>query len=219
MKRDAISSVLAIVVFTVVLGLLYPLAVTGIAQVTFPNAADGSQVEQNGKVVGSKLIAQPFTKPVLGKDGKQEIDEEGNPVTQPDERYFQPRPSQTGYSPAATYFNNAGPNNVDTRDLIAANAEAYLALETPYNPGLTVGKIPVDAATGSASGVDPHISEANAAIQAKRIAAVRKLDLSTVKSLIDENTDGRFLGVIGEPGINVLTLNLALDEAGKEASR
>lgn len=210
MRRDLITSIIAMVVFTVLLGLIYPLAVTGISQVAFHNKANGSQIKQDGKVVGSELIAQPFTKPVLDANGKQKVDADGNDVTTPDVRYFQPRPSQTGYSPAATYFNNAGPNNKDTRDAIAANAQAYLDLESKYNPDLTISGIPVDAATGSASGVDPHISQANAAIQAHRIAAVRHLPLPTVNRLIDGNTDGRFLGVIGEPGVNVLKLNLAL---------
>lgn len=203
MKRDAISAVLAVIVFTVLLGLVYPLAITGIGQVAFPDKADGSQVEVDGKVVGSKLIAQSFKKS----------------ATEPDERYFQPRPSQTGYNPAGTAFNNAGPNNSDTRDLIAANAAAYLKLESPYNPGLKLGDIPVDAATNSASGVDPHISELNASIQAKRVAEVRGLTIAQVTSLIEEHTDGRFLGVIGEPGVNVLELNIALDTASKAATR
>lgn len=210
MRRDAISAVLSILVFTVLLGLVYPLAVTGIGQVVFPNTADGSQVEAGGKVVGSSLIAQPFTKTVT--------DENGNSASVPDERYFQPRPSQTDYNPAGTSFNNAGPNNSDTRDLILANAEAYVELESEYNPDLTVGKVPVDAAMNSASGVDPHISEANAEIQSYRVAAVRKIPLTTVTRLIEEHTDGRFLGVIGEPGVNVLELNIALDAATKEGS-
>jgi K+-transporting ATPase ATPase C chain len=127
-------------------------------------------------------------------------------------RYFQPRPSQTGYSPAATYFNNAGPNNKDTRDLLAGNAKSYVDLEAKYNPGLKVDSVPIDAATGSASGVDPHISKANAAIQSKRVAAERGIDLATVQQLIKDNTDGRSLGIFGEPGVNVLKLNLALDK-------
>lgn len=216
MRKDILTSILAIIVFTVVCGLIYPLAVTGVSQVAFNNAANGSQIEQNGKPIGSSLIAQPFTKPVLDKNGKQEVDADGNDVTEPDERYFQPRPSQTGYNPAGTYFNNAGPNNVDTRDLIAGNVESYLALEGSYNTGLSAANVPVDAVTGSASGVDPHISEKNAEIQAERIAAVRKLPIGTVTKLIDDNTAGRSLGVLGEPGVNVLELNLALD---KESSR
>jgi K+-transporting ATPase ATPase C chain len=215
-KRDALTSILAMIVFTVIVGVIFPLAVTGVSQVAFNNKANGSQVKSNGKVVGSTLIAQAFTKPVLGKNGKQKVDADGNPVTTPDVRYFQPRPSQTGYSPAGTFFNNAGPNNVATRDLIKGNAQAYLSLEAKYNPGLTIGAIPVDAATGSASGVDPHISQANAAIQAKRIAVVRGLNPDQVNQLIKNNTDGRSLGVFGEPGVNVLKLNLALD---KESSK
>lgn len=200
MRKDIITSILAIVVFTVILGLIYPLAVTGISQVAFENKADGSFVEQNGKVVGSKLIAQPFT------------DKDGNADT----RYFQPRPSQTEYSPAGTFFNNAGPNNLDTRDLIAGNLKTYLALEGKYNPGLSGANTPVDAVTGSASGVDPHISERNAEIQAKRVASVRGIQPSAVDQLIEDNTDGRFFGLLGEPGVNVLELNIALD---KEQSR
>ncbi len=195
MRKDIVTSILAVIVFTVLCGLIYPLAVTGVSQVAFNNAANGSQLERNGKVVGSKLIAQSF-------EGRSE--------------YFQPRPSQTDYNPAGTFFNNAGPNNKDTRDLIAGNVDVYLALEGKFNPGLTAANVPVDAVTGSASGVDPHISQKNAEIQARRIAAVRNLPITTVSSLIDNNTDGRFLGLLGEPGVNVLELNLALD---KESSR
>ncbi|MBJ7354742.1 MAG: potassium-transporting ATPase subunit KdpC [Thermoleophilaceae bacterium] len=195
MRKDILTSFLAIIVFTVLCGILYPLAVTGVSQVAFNNAANGSQIESNGKVVGSKLIAQSF-------EGRRD--------------YFQPRPSQTDYNPAGTYFNNAGPNNTDTRDLIAGNVKAYLALEGRYNADLSAENVPVDAVTGSASGVDPHISQKNAEIQAHRIAAVRKLPLPTVTQLIKDNTDGRFIGLIGESGVNVLELNLALD---KESSR
>ncbi len=130
----------------------------------------------------------------------------------PDRRYFQSRPSQTGYDPSVTYFSNLGPNSKDARDLVKENLAGYLELERPFNPGLSADQVPIDAVTQSASGVDPHISEANARIQARRIAAVRQLPLSRVDELIDENTDGRFLGLFGEPGVNVLKLNLALDE-------
>lgn len=195
MRKDFLTSILAVIVFTVLCGLVYPLAVTGVGQLAFNNAANGSQIERDGKVVGSKLIAQSF-------EGRAE--------------YFQPRPSQTDYNPSATAFNNAGPNNKDTRDLIAANLKTYLALESKYSPGLTASDVPVDAVTGSASGVDPHISEKNAELQARRISAVRGLRIGTVANLIDESTAGRFLGLLGEPGVNVLELNLALD---KESSR
>ena len=190
MRRDLITSALAILVFTVLFGLVYPLATTGISQVAFPARADGSRVEREGRVVGSRLIGQDF--------GKRP-------------RYFQSRPSVTGYNPAGTYFNNLGPNQRDLRDLFEDNIAAYLGRERPYSPQLTAAGVPVDAATTSASGVDPHISEANARIQAHRVADVRRLPLERVNRLIDENTDGRQLGFLGEPGVNVLELNLALD--------
>jgi K+-transporting ATPase ATPase C chain len=191
MRRDVISSALAIVAITVVFGLAYPLVVTGIAQVAFHGRANGSQIERGGKLVGSSLLAQDFKR---------------------DKRYFQPRPSTaTGYDPAATAFTNLGPNSKAARDTFAASLAAYLKLERPYVPGLAPARVPVDAVTSSASGVDPHISPANAAIQAHRIAGVRGLGLARVRTLIADHTDGRFLGVIGEPGVNVLELNLALD--------
>ena len=134
-------------------------------------------------------------------------------MTVPDPRYFQSRPSATvpAYNAAGTAFSNAGPNNVATEQAIAANMQAYLALEKPYNPGLTNAQIPVDAANTSASGIDPDISTANADIQAHRVAAVRHLTLARVKSLVSQYTHGRGLGFSGEPGVNVLQLNLALN--------
>jgi potassium-transporting ATPase KdpC subunit len=199
LTKELTTAALAIVVLTLVLGLAYPLVMTGVSQVAFPNKADGSQIEVDGKVVGSRLIAKPFTLP----SGK------------PDPRYFQPRPSQSDYSATATFFSNRGPNSAVGRFFYRDALASYLDLERRYDPGLTAAKVPVDAVTTSASGVDPHISNANAAIQAHRIAAVRHLPLARVNALIESKTDGRFLGVIGEPGVNVLELNLALD---KEAS-
>jgi K+-transporting ATPase ATPase C chain len=191
MRRDVISSLLAILALTVVLGIGYPLVVTGVSQVVFPGKANGSKVERNGTLVGSKLLGQDFRRTP---------------------RYFQPRPSTaTKYNPAATAFTNLGPNSKAARDTFKTNLAGYLALERPYDAGLTARRVPVDAVTSSASGVDPQISEANAAIQAHRIAAVRRLPLARVRELIAENTDGRFLGLLGEPGVNVLELNLALD--------
>ena len=195
MRRDLIASVVAALTFTLLLGLAYPLVTTGVSQVLFPNRSDGSQVQLDGKVVGSKLIGQSFM------DGKK-----------PDPRYFQPRPSVTTYSSDATFFNNLGPNNRALMQQFKGYIRGYLTLERPYDPSLTRSDIPVDAITSSASGVDPHISQANARIQAHRIAAVRHLPLERVSQLIDEHTDGRALGVLGEPGVNVLELNIALDE-------
>jgi potassium-transporting ATPase KdpC subunit len=212
MRRDLLTSVLAVVVLTIGLGLIYPLAVTGVAQVAFPGRANGSKIERDGKLLGSRLIAKDFRKPVLGPDGKPKVDADGNPVLVADPRFFQSRPSTaTSYSAEASAFTNLGPNSKDARDTFKSNLDGYLALERPYDPALTAAHVPVDAVTSSGSGVDPQISPANADIQAHRIAAVRHLPLATVSRLIDDNTDGRSLGVFGEPGVNVLELNLALD--------
>lgn len=190
MRRDLLTSLLAVVFLTVALGLLYPLAITGIAQVVFPGSANGSQVSLGGQVVGSKLIGQEFT----GRG------------------HFHSRPSATGYSGDVTFFGNAGPNSAELRDAIREDLAAYLRRERPYDRTLTREQVPVDAVTESASGVDPHISEANARIQAHRVAAVRGLSLAEVEALISDHTDGRFLGLLGEPGVNVLELNVALEE-------
>jgi len=195
MRRDLLTSLIAVVLMTLVFGLAYPLAFTGVAQVLFPGKADGSRITENGQVVGSSLIAQKFT-----RNGK------------PDRRYFQPRPSATGYDPSVTFFSNLGPNSLAEKQKVKLRIADYLKLNRPYDPGLTAAGIPVDAITQSASGVDPHISQANAEIQAHRIAAVRHLPLSQVTSLISDHTEGRFLGLFGEPGVNVLELNLALDK-------
>ncbi|MGH3017626.1 MAG: potassium-transporting ATPase subunit KdpC [Gaiellaceae bacterium] len=185
-------SVIAVVVLTLVFGLAYPLAFTGLTQLIAPGRADGSLIERDGKVVGSRLAAQAFTKP----------------------EYFHPRPSATApeYNAAATTFANLGPTNPDLAKAVRQRALAILKLERPDNPGLRIGDIPVDAVTTSASGIDPHISPANAQLQTARVAVVRGLSLDRVEELIDENTDGRWLGIFGEPGVNVLELNLALDD-------
>jgi K+-transporting ATPase ATPase C chain len=194
MLRAALASVVAIVVLTVVLGFGYPALMTGFAQVAMPNQANGSLIVRNGTAVGSSLAAQGFTSP----------------------RYFHERPSATSpaYNPAFTTFSNLGPTNPALAKLVQANADAILKLEGPYNPGLTIHEIPVDAVVPSGSGIDPEISLAYAQLQSHRVATVRHLPLSTVEQLIHENTDGRWLGFFGEPGVNVLELNLALDNLG-----
>ena len=212
MRRDIVGSVIAIVVLTIGFGLVYPLVMTGVAQVTFHDQANGSQVARDGKVVGSSLIGQDFRKPVLDASGQPKMDEDGEPVLEADPVWFQSRPSQSGYSANVTFFSNLGPNQKDLADQVKANLDAYLALERPFTPGLTADGVPVDAVTDSASGVDPHISAANARIQANRIAAVRKAPLDRVLALVRQHTDGRALGVLGEPGVNVLELNLAVDK-------
>jgi K+-transporting ATPase ATPase C chain len=212
MRRDLIASAIAVVFCTVVFGLAYPLLTTGVAQVLFPNKADGSQVQRDGKVVGSRLIGQDFRRPVLGPDGKPREDADGNPVLAADRHYFQPRPSQSDYAANTTYFLNQGPNQQELFDLVKQRIKDYVSLERPFTPGLATGQVPVDAVTNPASGVDPHISEANARIQANRVAKLRGAPLARVRGLIDDSTDGRFLGFLGEPGVNVLELNLALDK-------
>ena len=189
--RNVVSSVIAIVVITAVFGFGYPLVMTGFAQVAFKGQANGSLITVNGKVVGSKLAAQEFTSP----------------------KYFHERPSAVSYNAMGTSFANLGPTNPDLAKNVAAAAKAILVLEGPYNPGLTVHGIPVDAVTTSASGIDPDISPAYAQLQSRRVAAVRHMSLAQVQKLISQNTDGRSLDFFGEPGVNVLKLNIALDKA------
>ncbi|HWF49046.1 MAG TPA: potassium-transporting ATPase subunit C [Solirubrobacteraceae bacterium] len=217
MKRDILTSVIGILLFTLVLGIVYPLFITGVSQVAFPGNANGQKVYVHGKLVGSKIIGQNFADAVT-KNGKPEMSA-GQPVTTPDVRYFQTRPSATvpADNAAATTFSNLGPNSVATKTELVTNIAAYIAVDkapngTPYYPGgLTPGRVPVDAAESSASGIDPQISVRNADIQAYRVAAVRSIPLSTVERLISTYTANRGLAFSGEPAVNVLELNLALD--------
>ena len=133
MRKDLTTSLLAIIVMTIFLGLVYPLAITGISQVAFPGKANGSKVSVNGKVVGSSLIAQSFSHPVLGKNGKPKLDSEEEEILVPDKAYFQPRPSATGYSGDVTYFGNAGPNSAEAREEVREYMKAYLHLEKPFD--------------------------------------------------------------------------------------
>ena len=213
MRKEIVTSTIAILFFTLLLGIVYPLVITGVSQVTFPGNANGQKVYVNGRLVGSKSIGQSFRRPVIGKNGKPEEKEE-EVVTEADPRYFQSRPSATEggeYNAAASTFSNRGPNSVKTKEDDEANLKAYLELEKPYDPGLTAAKVPVDAVNTSASNLDPDISQANAWIQAHRVAAVRHLSLATVDGLISNYTSQRGLLVFGEPAVNVLELNLALD--------
>jgi K+-transporting ATPase ATPase C chain len=185
-------SLLAVVVLTLVFGIAYPVVITGFAQLAFSDDANGSLVERDGEVVGSRLAAQEFTRP----------------------EYFHARPSGTdpAYNAAGTTFANLGPTNPDLAAAVEERAQAILELEREYTPGLELGDIPVDAVTTSGSGIDPHISPAYARLQAARVAEERDLSRGQVDELIDGATDGRSLGFLGEPGVNVLELNLALDE-------
>jgi K+-transporting ATPase ATPase C chain len=189
-----------VLLMTAVLGLLYPVAMTGVLQGLFPDKADGSLVKVDGTVVGTDLAGQEFTSPL----------------------YFHSRPSATTppYDPSATTFANLGPNTVALKDAVDANIAAALKLERPFNPGLTARDLPVDMVTTSGSGVDPDITPANARLQANRIAALRGLDRAEVDLLIDDDIRGRSLGFLGQPRVNVLRLNLDLDRlAGPPEAR
>jgi K+-transporting ATPase ATPase C chain len=196
LRRQLLTGLLMTVVFIVLTGLLYPLVVTGIAQSAMKHEANGSLVEVNGTPVGSSLIGQNFT------------DADGNPIP----KYFQPRPSAAGdgYDAMASGGSNLGPSNPKLLDLVEQRAAAYRVLN-----GLADDtKVPVDAVTASASGLDPHISVANARLQAARVADARGLDVAAVEQAIAEHTDDQPLGFLGEQTVNVLELNLALDETG-----
>lgn len=186
--RQLRPALLAIVVFTVLLGVAYPLVATGIGQLFFHDKANGSLITRDGRVVGSELIGQTFVAP----------------------EYFHSRPSAAGagYDGSASSGSNLGPASPD---LLAAVQERTTAYREENGLGADA-PVPVDAVTASASGLDPHISVANAKLQAERVARERGLDLQDVLDLIDDHTAGRVVGVLGEPGVNVVTLNLALDD-------
>lgn len=195
-----VAAVRAIIVLTIITGFIYPLVVLGVAQVTFHNQANGSLVTYNGKVVGSGLLCQEFT------------DSKGNPLPQ----YFQPRPSTAAASDSKTDFgcdplysgaSNLGPNNTTLLQEIRQGRAAVAKLN-----GVSPASVPPDAITRSASGLDPFISPQNAAIQVNRIAAARHLPVSQVRALVSKYTQGRTLGFLGEPRVNVLLLNIALDQ-------
>jgi K+-transporting ATPase ATPase C chain len=217
MRRDLIIAFRSMLVLTVIFGLGYPLLVTGVGQLAFPGKANGSLIHRDGAVVGSALIGQQFYENVI-KDGKVET-KDGAPVTVPDPAYFQTRPSGTepADNAAGSSFANYGPNSILTDQALEANIATYLALNIGpsgrrYDPALHgAAQVPVDAADTSASGIDPDISVANARIQAYRVVAVRGIALSTVDQLVARYTTSRSLGFLGEPGVDVLELNLALD--------
>ena len=188
MRRQLPTAVAVFVVFSVLTGLVYPLVVTGIAQVAFRERADGSLIVRDGTTVGSSLIGQSFVGP----------------------RYFHPRPSAAGdgYDAMASGASNLGPSNPALLDAVAQRRQDYRR----QNGLRTADRVPVDAISGSGSGLDPHISPANARLQARRVAEARGVPLARVLRLVDEATEGRSLGILGDPGVNVLELNLALDE-------
>jgi K+-transporting ATPase ATPase C chain len=190
LSRQAWVSLRAMIVFTIVLGVLYP-AVIWVVGLAMPSQSNGSLIRQNGQVVGSSLIGQSFT------------DKKGNALPE----WFQSRPSAAGagYDGSASSGSNYGPEN---KDLIKAITQRQAAIEK--SDGVTAAQIPADAVTASASGLDPDISEAYALIQVNRVAQARGLSPDTVRALVEKHVDGRVLGYLGEPTVNVLQLNIAL---------
>lgn len=186
MKRNLITAILMTVVTTVLLGLIYPLVVTGVAQVFFKDKANGQLIERNGVTIGSKLIGQPFSSP----------------------GYFRSRPSAAGpvgYDAGASSGSNLGPTNKKLMDRVKGDVEKLQA----ENPGKA---IPVDLVTTSGSGLDPHISPAAAEFQVPRVARERGLNEEELRRVVTAHTEGRQFGFLGEPRVNVLLLNLNLDE-------
>lgn len=194
-------------VLTVALGLVYPLAMTGIAQVLFPRQADGSLVQSGGSTVGSELIGQSFTRPAT-RGGEAVTDASGVQVVEPDPAYFQSRPSEagTGYDPKASAASNYGPENPLLITLVKQRRAAAAGLD-----GVGPAQVAPDALLASGSGLDPHISPAYADQQVARVAKARGLGRARVHDLVDQYTQGRTLGFLGEPRVNVLLLNVALD--------
>lgn len=188
MRRQLLPALRLLAVLTVLVGIAY-LAITGVAQAAFGDQADGSIVTVDGAAVGSSLVGQVFT----------------------GDQYFESRPSAAGdgYDGTASAPSNLGPNNPDLLATIDERSIAYRERNGLDSDAL----VPVDAVTASASGLDPHISVANARLQAERVAEARGLSADEVLAAIDDHTDGRVLGFLGEPGVNVLELNLALDRA------
>jgi len=195
-----LAAVRAIIVLTIITGFIYPLVVLGIGQAAFHNQANGSLVSANGKVVGSSLLCQEF------------VDSKGNPLPQ----YFQPRPSTASAANSKTDFgcdpnysgaSNLGPNNTTLLQNIQQRKAAYAKLN-----GVPASSVPPDAVTTSGSGLDPYISPQNAYLQVNRVASARHLSPAQVRTLVDSHVQGRTLGFLGEPRVNVLALNMALDE-------
>ena len=186
--KHLVTSILALLLLTVITGLLYPLLVTGVAQIAFPGKANGSLLRRNGGVVGSELIGQPFSDP----------------------KYFWSRPSATSpfpYNAASSGGSNYGPTNPALIDEVKGRIADLKKVDS-----LNTVPVPVDLVTSSASGLDPHVSVASAMYQVPRVARVRGLSEDRVREIVDRYTEGRSLGFIGEPHVNVLDMNLALDD-------
>lgn len=198
-----VAALRLLLVFTVLCGIVYPVVIWGIGQVAFKHQADGSLVTRGGKVVGSSLLCQEF------------VDAKGNPLPQ----YFQPRPSNATSGAKADYgcdagysaASNLGPNNPQLLTNVKQRQQQIAAFDH-----VPASEIPPDAVTASGSGLDPDISPQYAAIQVNRVAAARHLSAATVQGLVSKNTKGRDIGILGEPGVDVVTLNIALDSLPRQ---
>src|SRR5262245_8453308 len=208
MSRQLVVGIRAMLMFTVVLGLLYPFAMTGVAQALFHGNANGSIVKVDGKDVGSDLIGQAYTKQVI-ENGKLKVDKNGDPVMEPDPKWFQTRPSAVDYDGLGSSASQLGPNNKDLIASIDERRKAVAAFE-----GVDPKDVPSDAVTASGSGLDPQISPAYAKLQVNRVARERGLEPARVMALVDKYTEGRTLGFLGEPRVNVVELNAALATMG-----
>ncbi|HET6358030.1 potassium-transporting ATPase subunit KdpC [Streptomyces sp.] len=189
-----------LLVLTVVTGVLYPLAVTGITQALFNGKANGSEIKSEGKVVGSQLIGQTWN--LKGTD-------------KPDPKWFQPRPSNSDYDPLATGSSQLGASDPKLYKMVDAAQKQVAAFNSVPGDEVLPSEVPKDAVTGSASAIDPHISPEYADIQVKRVARSNNLDVAQVQKLVDDHTEGRTAGFLGEPHVNVLELNIALKELAK----
>jgi len=203
--RQHLAALRMLLAFTVLCGIIYPVVMWGVAQAAFKGQADGSLVTYNGQVVGSGLLCQEFT------------DAKGNPLPQ----YFQPRPSNATSGASTDYGCDpgySGAANLSASNPVLVQQVKKLQQEISKFDGVPISEIPPDAVTSSGSGLDPDISPANAAIQVKRVAAARHLSVATVRGLVSKYTSGRDLGFLGEPVVNVLELNIALDELPGQAA-
>ncbi|MGI5248139.1 potassium-transporting ATPase subunit KdpC [Actinacidiphila glaucinigra] len=196
--RNHMAALRMLLVFTVLLGIAYPLAVTGVAQAAFSDQANGSRITQDGKTVGSSLIGQNFTLPKKNPDDADE-------AARPDPKWFQPRPG--GYDPLVTGASNLGPNDEGLVTTIKERRAAVAEFD-----GVAPEDVPVDAVTASGSGLDPHISPEYAREQVERVAQARGLDAAAVRKLVEDHVQGRVLGFLGAERVNVVELNRALTE-------
>jgi K+-transporting ATPase ATPase C chain len=210
MRRQLLPALISMIVFTIVLGIGYPLVVTGIAQAGFADKANGSRVTVHGRVVGSSRLGQTFTKAEYfhGRPSAAGAAASGSDATDPNDEGKTVPNDPKDLSQDISSGSNWGPTNPDLLDAVEQRVAAY----REENGLPTTTKVPVDAVTASGSGLDPQISVANARLQAPRVARVRRLPLARVDRLIDAHTDARSLGFMGEPGVNVLELNIALDQ-------